>query len=192
MRKYLISNFTHRTKEIQQAIALLAFPENCVVGVYKNLYDKNRWNTLSHNFKLTAYEINGLTVEPMLNLVLSAGLSSLKLPCCSTSASNNKGNGDNKLKPNNSGMDFDDIYNGLASFNSPKPKIDDHVENYNVNCPTCNNELLGAIAKSLPHSHHTNSTIVCKLSGKVVNDGEMLAFPNGRVYSKAVSILLEV
>ena len=40
----------------------------------------------------------------------------------------------------------------------------------------------------VPWSHHSNSTIVCSLSGKIMNeDNPPMAFPNGYVYSKEVS-----
>lgn len=54
----------------------------------------------------------------------------------------------------------------------------------NVDCPTCDPEGLGELAKECPWSHHVNSIIVCGLTGKVVQDGDGLAvLPNGRVYS---------
>lgn len=47
---------------------------------------------------------------------------------------------------------------------------------------------LGVLAKEVPWSHHSNSVIVCRLSGKVIDDsgesGGIVALPNGRVYSK--------
>lgn len=47
---------------------------------------------------------------------------------------------------------------------------------------------LGVLAKEVPWSHHSNSVIVCRISGKVIDDsdegGGIVALPNGRVYSK--------
>lgn len=54
----------------------------------------------------------------------------------------------------------------------------------NPDCPTCDRYGLGKLAKECPWSHHVNSTIVCGITGKVVEDGELAALPNGRVYSR--------
>ncbi|CEJ05334.1 hypothetical protein RMCBS344292_19277 [Rhizopus microsporus] len=57
-------------------------------------------------------------------------------------------------------------------------------ENQNVNCPICDNSTLGKLAEKLPLSHHVNSTIVCRISGKIMNeDNPPMLLPNGRVYS---------
>lgn len=59
----------------------------------------------------------------------------------------------------------------------------DH-EDQNVNCPICDNNTLGSLAEKLPLSHHVNSTIVCRISGKIMNeDNPPMLLPNGRVYS---------
>lgn len=57
----------------------------------------------------------------------------------------------------------------------------------NVDCPTCGDELK-VLAREVPMSHHVNSTIVCRISGQVMDsDNEPMAFPNGYVYSSKVS-----
>lgn len=48
---------------------------------------------------------------------------------------------------------------------------------------------LGILAKEVPWSHHSNSTIVCRVTGKVVDDSEeggggAVVLPNSRVYSR--------
>jgi len=44
---------------------------------------------------------------------------------------------------------------------------------------------LGKLAEEVPFSHHVNSTIVCRLSGKIMDEDNMpMAFPNGNVYSR--------
>lgn len=103
-----------------------------------------------------------------------------------------------------------------------KPLTDDMK---NDNCPVCATVTLGSstasahrkvglgvLAREVPWSHHSNSTMVCRLSGRVVDDsdnsmgrasgdggdearsgvatdeegggGGMVALPNGRVYSR--------
>lgn len=45
------------------------------------------------------------------------------------------------------------------------------------------------LAAEVPMSHHVNSTIVCRISGRVMDsENEPLAFPNGYVYSSKVNI----
>ncbi|KAG0175448.1 GID complex subunit containing RING finger motif [Apophysomyces sp. BC1034] len=57
-------------------------------------------------------------------------------------------------------------------------------DNRNVNCPVCDTATLGRLAEKLPLSHHVNSTIVCRISGKIMNeDNAPMMLPNGRVYS---------
>ncbi len=77
------------------------------------------------------------------------------------------------------------LYAGLASLKLPA--CYDHTQ-HNPDCPVCDPEGLGRLAMEVPWSHHVNSTIVCRLSGKIMNeDNPPMAFPNGYVYSKEVS-----
>lgn len=46
---------------------------------------------------------------------------------------------------------------------------------------------LGKLAEEVPFSHHVNSTIVCRITGKIMDeDNWPLAFPDGNVYSVEV------
>lgn len=46
---------------------------------------------------------------------------------------------------------------------------------------------LGRLAEEVPFSHHANSTIVCRITGKIMDEDNMpMAFPNGNVYSLEV------
>ena len=48
---------------------------------------------------------------------------------------------------------------------------------------------MGVLAEEVPFSHHVNSTIVCRLSGRIMDEDNMpMAFPNGYVYSREVSL----
>ncbi|KAF9010185.1 CTLH/CRA C-terminal to lish motif domain-containing protein [Cyathus striatus] len=84
------------------------------------------------------------------------------------------------------------LYAGLASLKLPA--CYDHSTK-NVDCPICDGESgltnqplgLGKLAGEVPFSHHANSTIVCRLSGKIMDEDNMpMAFPNGQVYSREV------
>ncbi|CAO1639444.1 unnamed protein product [Sympodiomycopsis kandeliae] len=87
-----------------------------------------------------------------------------------------------------------------------KRRIEDEMKN--ENCPLCSTVRLdgsnkrtaisppehtdlglGVLAREVPWSHHSNSTIVCRITGKVIDDSESggagaVVLPNGRVYSR--------
>ncbi|KAI0044960.1 hypothetical protein FA95DRAFT_1496231 [Auriscalpium vulgare] len=73
------------------------------------------------------------------------------------------------------------LYGGLSSLKLPT--CYDHVTK-NVDCPVCD-PWLGRLAEEVPFSHHVNSTIVCRMSGRIMDeDNPPMAFPNGYVYSR--------
>ncbi|KAK8864402.1 hypothetical protein IAR55_001650 [Kwoniella newhampshirensis] len=68
---------------------------------------------------------------------------------------------------------------------APKQDLHEHPEAPvgNVDCPTCGEDMK-VLASEVPMSHHVNSTIVCRISGEVMDSlNEPMAFPNGYVYS---------
>ncbi|KAJ7741429.1 CTLH/CRA C-terminal to lish motif domain-containing protein [Mycena maculata] len=83
------------------------------------------------------------------------------------------------------------LYAGLASLKLPACFL--HATK-NVDCPVCDGEAgsgsqglgLGKLAEEVPLSHHANSTIVCYITGKIMDADNMpLAFPDtGYVYSR--------
>ncbi|KAG5351374.1 hypothetical protein C0989_006808 [Termitomyces sp. Mn162] len=82
------------------------------------------------------------------------------------------------------------LYAGLASLKLPAC-YDPSTKN--VDCPVCDDEAgsgtqgpgLAQLAQEVPFSHHANSTIVCRISGKIMDeDNPPMAFPNGNVYSR--------
>ncbi|KAL0063318.1 GID complex subunit containing RING finger motif [Marasmius tenuissimus] len=77
------------------------------------------------------------------------------------------------------------LYAGLASmkllacYDQSTKKVD---------CPVCDTESssgsqglgLGKLAEDVPLSHHANSTIVCQITGRIMDEDNMpMAFPNG-------------
>ncbi|EMD35442.1 hypothetical protein CERSUDRAFT_116204 [Gelatoporia subvermispora B] len=74
------------------------------------------------------------------------------------------------------------MYAGLASLKLPTCY---DPETRNADCPICDPDL-GRLAQEVPFSHHVNSTIVCRLNGKIMDADNMpMAFPqSGQVYSK--------
>ncbi|CAL1699284.1 unnamed protein product [Somion occarium] len=73
------------------------------------------------------------------------------------------------------------MYAGLASLKSPSCYDPDSK---NVDCPVCDPNL-GRLAEEVPFSHHVNSTIVCSITGKIMDENNWpMVFPGGHVYSK--------
>lgn len=107
---------------------------------------------------------------------LQAGIASLKTPICcplpSSALSTNK-------------------------LNGSAPPVHPLEGNPSAECPICSSPL-GQLAPEVPYSHHVNSTIVCSISGKVVEGdggegGQLVALQSrmtgeARVYSKDVSV----
>lgn len=140
--------------------------------------------------------------QPFLHLSLSVGLAALKLPACYsvTPALESISNDESSLKPPNTediemrsssipinrhsstSQNYDPSL--LSNSNSPK-HLQTISSSQNSDCPVCDSNGLGVLAKECPWSHHLNSIIVCGLTGRVVEDGDRLAvLPNGRVYSR--------
>ncbi|KAJ2159169.1 GID complex subunit containing RING finger motif [Coemansia sp. RSA 552] len=75
------------------------------------------------------------------------------------------------------------LQTGLSALKTPACISDDPTE-HNRNCPVCQTETLGKLAKDLPLSHHVNSNLVCRITGEKMNeDNPPMRLPNGYVYS---------
>ncbi|CAM6095227.1 unnamed protein product [Calypogeia fissa] len=81
-RKYLAAWGSTNMKELQQAMATLAFKSNTDCASYKILFDEKQWDNLIQQFKQEFYKLYGMTLEPLLKIHLQAGLSALKTPFC--------------------------------------------------------------------------------------------------------------
>ncbi|KAJ9105393.1 hypothetical protein QFC21_001763 [Naganishia friedmannii] len=220
-------------REIEQAMSLLFFGQGTNVGVYKRLYNLSRWETLRHQFQATFNNIYGIPSHPVLSLVTSAGLSSLKLAACATTLPHESADGVDVVMStteaetdsaagaaasasavpliSSSGSSSRALVFPIPSLASSPPihtttgtpaidpsipitsdptPLHDHPDHpqRNVDCPTCA-PYLAVLAQDVPYSHHTNSSLVCRISGQVIDDENYaLAFPNGYVYShKALS-----
>eukprot|EP00038_Savillea_parva_P004094 m.133994 g.133994 ORF g.133994 m.133994 type:complete len:277 (+) comp11373_c0_seq2:518-1348(+) len=54
----------------------------------------------------------------------------------------------------------------------------------NADCPVCADHM-NALAQNLPYANHTNSRLVCSISGEIMNeDNPPMALPNGNVYGR--------
>jgi len=78
------------------------------------------------------------------------------------------------------------LQNGLSSL---KTQFCEDPTCKNEKCPTCSH-LLGELAKLLPYSYHLHTSVVCKITGEIMNENNPpMALPNGYVYSEKVFFL---
>ncbi|GFQ06435.1 macrophage erythroblast attacher [Phtheirospermum japonicum] len=79
-RKYLSPWGATHLKELQRAMATLAFKSSTECAIYKVLFEEKQWDYLADQFKQEFFKLYGMTLEPLLNIYLQAGLSALKTP----------------------------------------------------------------------------------------------------------------
>jgi len=59
-------------------------------------------------------------------------------------------------------------------------------ESHNENCPTCHDDL-NKLAQPLPFSPHVHTSLVCKITGEVMDyNNPPLFLPNGNIYGEKV------
>lgn len=74
-----------------------------------------------------------------------------------------------------------------AGLTAMKTHSCNKTEDRNVNCPVCATETFGALASTLPTAHHVNSSLVCRISGRIMDESNPpLVLPSGYVYSTLV------
>ncbi|WCJ19436.1 E3 ubiquitin-protein transferase MAEA [Euphorbia peplus] len=81
-RKYLAPWAATHLKEFQRVMATLAFKSHTECPTYKVLFEPKQWDHLVDLFKQEFCKLYGMTLEPLLNIYLQAGLSALKTPYC--------------------------------------------------------------------------------------------------------------
>ncbi|KAL2925768.1 Protein MAEA-like protein [Bienertia sinuspersici] len=79
-RKYLAPWGSTHMKELQRVMATLAFKSCTDCATYKVLFESKQWDHLVDQFKQEFFRFYGMTLEPLLNIYLQAGLSALKTP----------------------------------------------------------------------------------------------------------------
>ncbi|KAG2624810.1 protein MAEA homolog [Panicum virgatum] len=82
-RKYLAPWGSIHMKELQRVTATLVFRSNTNCTPYKVLFEQDRWDFLVDMFKQDFCKLYGMSLEPLLNIYLQAGLTALKTPFCS-------------------------------------------------------------------------------------------------------------
>ncbi|KAJ7971699.1 macrophage erythroblast attacher [Quillaja saponaria] len=81
-RKYLAPWGATHMKELQRVMATLAFKRDTECSTYKIFFEPKQWDYLVDQFKQEFCKLYGMTLEPLLNIYLQAGLSALKTPYC--------------------------------------------------------------------------------------------------------------
>ncbi|KAJ1663678.1 GID complex subunit containing RING finger motif [Coemansia sp. RSA 1813] len=81
-KKYLVAWSDTELPRIQRAMTLLAFSPGTNCAPYKNMFDMNRWDYLSHQFRMVIFQLFDLPAQPLLHLLLQTGLSALKTQAC--------------------------------------------------------------------------------------------------------------
>ncbi|WVN88235.1 uncharacterized protein L203_103436 [Cryptococcus depauperatus CBS 7841] len=195
---------THMT-ELQKGMALLVFGERTGVDAYQRLYDQSRWETVRDKFRATFLDIYAQPSQSLLALSLSAGLAALRLPSCAQYHKPSKIGNDESVWDDSipllpavpplhnleltlsssvcSSMHLTTPLGGNPSSSSTDLHARPEAITGNIDCPTCD-ENMRVLASEVPMSHHVNSTIVCRITGEVMDSqNEPMAFPNGYVYS---------
>lgn len=112
-------------------------------------------------------------------MALSAGLSSLHTVSMSAEALHCP------MEEDNSSADMESSVNSHL-FSS----ILLHRGEMNPDCPACQKDNLGVLTSHVSHNHPTQSTLICRVTGKPMDDkNPPMCLPNGMVYSTEVRTL---
>ncbi|RID65217.1 hypothetical protein BRARA_D00430 [Brassica rapa] len=79
-KKHLTPWGATHMNELQHVLATLAFKSTTECPKYKALFEPQQWDVLVHQFKQEFCKLYGMTMEPLLNIYLQAGLTALKTP----------------------------------------------------------------------------------------------------------------
>ncbi|GAB4836511.1 hypothetical protein Ancab_001423 [Ancistrocladus abbreviatus] len=81
-RKYLAPWGATYMKDLQKVVVTLALRSSTECTPYKGLFESKQWDYLVDQFKQEFCRLYGMTLEPLLNIYLQAGLSALNTPFC--------------------------------------------------------------------------------------------------------------
>lgn len=177
-----------------------------------------RWSSLRSLFRTTFLALHSLPSIPLLHMSLQAGIASLKTPICCPVPSgtqtappsawplggvNAQAHALVRTTITPEGEIVFSSSNGGTESDSPaaaatQPPVHTLEGSPSPNCPLCSSPL-SRLGPDVPYSHHVNSTIVCGITGRVVEGGdgggggELVALVSrvtgeGRVYSKEVRL----
>ncbi|KAL4401329.1 ubiquitin protein ligase [Malassezia pachydermatis] len=182
-RKYLAAHLPASTSPsgsstLLRAMGLLACGPRR--PCYQDLLSFDRWEALRRQFRTTSLALHNIPTIPLLYMALSAGLSSLHTVSMSAEALHCP------MEEDNSSADMESSVNSHL-FSS----ILLHRGEMNPDCPACQKDNLGVLTSHVSHNHPTQSTLICRVTGKPMDDkNPPMCLPNGMVYStEALSIL---
>ncbi|PON91514.1 LIS motif containing RING-type zinc-finger protein [Trema orientale] len=81
-RKYLAPWGPSHMNELQRVFATVAYKSTTECTIYKVFFEPKQWDFLVDQFKQEFCKLYGMTLEPLLNIYLQAGLSALRTPYC--------------------------------------------------------------------------------------------------------------
>ncbi|WFC96796.1 GID complex subunit containing RING finger motif [Malassezia brasiliensis] len=161
---------------VSRAMGLLAVPPGS--WPYRDLYDPQRWRRLRDAFRAIALQVYDLPPTPLLHVALSAGLSALKTHACGSAPGK-----DVAMVPTGG---LPSAGSSLFLADSLEPDCPSQTDDRHPDCPVCYTRQLGTLAREVPFSHQGQSRLVCRITGRQMNDtNPPLCLPNGRVYSEA-------
>ncbi|GAA6052403.1 hypothetical protein JCM3770_000225 [Rhodotorula araucariae] len=203
--------------ELQQVLALLAYGSETTCRPYQELYASARWRSLRALFRTTFLSLHALPSIPLLHMSLQAGIASLKTPICvplpagtATAPPSAYPLGAPPLRttitpqgeiileaptpaPAATGASTPAPMVAPGTAEGAQPLVHTLEGAPSRECPLCSSALR-RLGPEVPYSHHVNSTIVCGITGRVVEGdggegGQLVALVSratgeGRVYSK--------
>lgn len=164
-------------EELRRASALLAFAPSTTCAPYSAMYSTARWQDLRDRFRQTFLQIHGLPPIPVLHIAMQAGLASLKTPVCIPPpappgmTTTRADDGDVVMQTASQENGTDGAQQQGTSGSTPSVYL--HPKPIPLSeCPVCAPSPLHKLAAEVPYSHHELSTIVCRLSGRVIEGGD--------------------
>ncbi|MBA0571241.1 hypothetical protein Golob_004825 [Gossypium lobatum] len=174
-RRYLAPWGATHLKELQLVMTTLAFRSNTECTKYKVLFEPKQWDFLVDQFKQEFYKLHGMTLEPLLNIYLQAGLSALKTPYPYSSYHYV------------TAYLFIHIYLSSRDFSDVSKAYGCTKED------PLSQENFRKLAMPLPYSKQHHSKLVCYITKELMDtENPPQVLPNGYVYStKALKEMAE-
>lgn len=183
---------------VKRCMTLLAYPPDTRCQPYRQLYSVARWSDVRWEFLRTLCAMNALPPVPLLDLVMQSGLSALQTRYCG------RGKAGEPTRPAVASSAPSSVSSSFSSSSSSSPTSGDggrgsasaqfaslHSD-VNLACPTCASPF-SELGAHLPLSHHVHSNLVCRVTGKHMDEhNPPYVLPNGNAYSaEAVQALAD-
>jgi len=194
-RKYFKNSLDSHLQTILHAMGAVAFlpiSEASLPKRYGYLFEEAKWSKLEQMFRSVLFKINGLSPQSTLSLRLQAGLEALKTPHCVDVKSERGMEVD--VSTMAAAVAMGPMMSSLSSLATTATRSTDHLKvaatqtahasgQRSSECPVCAKGMY-KLAENLSTSHRTQSCIVCRMCGEVMDENNPpLALPNGNVYS---------